>query len=163
MENRQKKVLLIGLEIVLVSSFVLIFAAYFDNKRMEQSSEIESNQGKFLETNDKAFLQYPFCGQVYSAIPTLINNVDVIQRITEITAKSKSEYICNKRDPALVGKSMLIAVDVKQFPEDAKYKSTDYFVTVQGIPFKVDVAADAIYLLGDSDDVPVFFGTLTGK
>ena len=125
-------------------------------------STIRYSKGAHSIVDDKALLQYSFCGQAYKAIPVLINTIDVVRRITEIAAVNKSEYICENINTNATGQDIL-SVEIKQFPGDVDYKASDYYVTIGILTFKVDTVSNKIYVLEVFDGTPAYIGALIKK
>ncbi|MBP6929420.1 MAG: hypothetical protein KBB77_00620 [Candidatus Moranbacteria bacterium] len=166
MGNKQKGVLIVGLGVILLGGLVFIVTSRFNDKTTptQPMTMIESKQGASLGdqpmVNDRTLSQYSFCGQAYKATPVLIDTVDVVQRISEIAAEDKVQRMCENINQK---RKEILSVEVKQFPDAINYKASEYFVTINDLPFTVDIVSNKIYIISRFDGAPTYVGMLTKK
>ena len=100
-----------------------------------------------------------FCGKVYKAEKIILNDVDVIKRIANISQNKKFRICENIIANTNSTRENLPVKFFKQKSTDADYKDGVYFLNIL-LQFKIDLNENNIYILGGYDGTPTFIGKL---
>lgn len=162
METKQKKILLVGLSIVLLFSSIFFAVRSFeravtkelDPEKMQPttaSHEKYSNSKKEIKDEIVFDKEVSFCGKRYKTNGAVVNGVEVVQRIAEVASQNPDDYVCDNinRNETTDTLSARLTVD-----ENGK----DYYLRITSGHFLI--TDGKIFKLGGFDGEPSFYANL---